>query len=103
MREIFEQLYRENRFCRGLLEIGGRRVGPAAVQLPTLAVVNVADEIAPAASTRPFVDAMPKRLGRLIEHRGEIGVGLQHLAILVGRRAHAEVWPQVQAWLYAQA
>lgn len=103
VREIYEQLYRENRFCRGLLEIGGRRVGPAAVQLPTLAVVNVADEIAPPASITPFIEAMPKGLGTLIEHQGEVGVGLQHLAVLVGRKAHAAVWPRVLAWLDAQA
>ena len=32
---------------------------------------------------------------RLIEYPGETGVGLQHLAILVGRHAHAAVWPEV--------
>src|SRR6516162_6393036 len=38
---------------------------------------------------------------RLIEYPGETGVGLQHLAILVGRHAHAAVWPEVISWLYA--
>jgi hypothetical protein len=36
---------------------------------------------------------------RIIEYKGEIGVGLQHLGILVGRQAHARVWPEIIAWL----
>jgi len=28
---------------------------------------------------------------------------LQHLAILIGRRAHAEVWPQIISWLGARS
>lgn len=100
--EIFEQLYREDRFYRGVLEIGGRCLGPAALELPLLAVANTADEVAPPASVRPFVAAAPKARGRMIEHDGESGVGLQHLVILVGRKARALIWPQVVDWLRAQ-
>jgi polyhydroxyalkanoate synthase len=46
---------------------------------------------------------MPAGYTRLIEYPGEIGVGLQHLAILVGRQAHATVWPEVISWLHTNA
>jgi hypothetical protein len=36
---------------------------------------------------------------RIIEYPGEIGVSLQHLGILVGRQAHADVWPEIISWL----
>jgi polyhydroxyalkanoate synthase len=42
---------------------------------------------------------MPGPEARLIEYSGERGVGLQHLAILVGRQAHARIWPQIVSWL----
>ena len=67
--------------------------------MPTLAVVNMADDVAPLASINPFIDAMPIKNARIIEYPGEVGVCLQHLGILVGRQAHAQVWPQIISWL----
>jgi polyhydroxyalkanoate synthase len=46
---------------------------------------------------------MPEGTSAFIEHAGEIGVGLQHLAILVGRQAHTRVWPKIVSWLQARA
>lgn len=100
--QILAWLYREDRFCRGILPLRGGTVGPSSLRLPTLAVVNTADEVAPLASVKPFIEAMPVRDARIIEYGGETGVGLQHLAILAGRNAYASVWPQIIAWLNAR-
>ncbi len=37
--QIIEWLYRENRFCRGILQIGQKFVGPSSLSAQTLAVV----------------------------------------------------------------
>jgi polyhydroxyalkanoate synthase len=100
--EIVEWLYREDRFYRGTLPICGKMVRPSSLRLPTLIVINTADEIAPPASVAPFAQAMPKGVARVIEYAGESGVGLQHLAILVGRRAYIRIWPKIISWLKAQ-
>ena len=97
--QILQWLYRENRFCRGVLEVGGARVGPLSLSVPTFAVVNMADAVAPLASIKPCIDAMLIRDVRLVEYPGDIGVGLQHLGVLIGRQAHAQVWPEIMAWL----
>jgi polyhydroxyalkanoate synthase len=97
--ETLQWLYREDRFCRGTLRIGGKPVGPSSLQAPVLAVVNAADEIAPRRSVLPFLEQMPKGRGRLLEHPGEHGVGFQHLAPLIGRHAHASLWPEVISWI----
>ena len=99
VRQIFEWLYREDRLYRGSLEISGARLGPATLSVPTLAVVNTDDEVAPLASVRPFLDTMQKRNVRVIAFPGEIGVCLQHLGILVGSAARARVWPDIVAWI----
>jgi polyhydroxyalkanoate synthase len=99
--QIVEWLYRENRFCRGTLEVGGALAGPSTLSAPMLALVNTADEVASLASLKPFTDAMPAGVARIIEFPGETGACLQHLAILVGRRAHAQTWPQIIAWIDA--
>jgi polyhydroxyalkanoate synthase len=97
--QILQWLYRENRFCRGGLQIHGTLVGPTNLTVPSLAVVNLADDVAPLASVKPCFEAMPITDTRIIEYPGEIGVGLQHLGMLIGRQAHAKVWPEILAWI----
>jgi polyhydroxyalkanoate synthase len=99
---ILQWLYRENRLCRGTLPVRRTPVGPSGLRVPTLAVVNTRDEIAPVASVKPFIEAMPVSDVRLIEYAGEAGVGLQHLAILAGGNAYARVWPEIISWLNAR-
>ena len=100
--QLIEWLYRENLFCQGALKIGGTLVGPQSVSVPTLAVINTADHVAPLDSVKPFMDAMPTSDARIIEYPGEIGVCLQHLGILIGREAHAQVWPDIASWIDAR-
>lgn len=100
--EILEWLYRENRLSQGTLPVQGRTIGLSSLALPTLAVVNTADEIAPLASIEPLLMARPESDVRLITYPGEVGVALQHLGILVGREAYARVWPDILSWLDAR-
>ena len=101
--EILEWLYRENRLCAGTLRLGDRILGPFALRVPLLAVFNREDAVAPPRSIVPFIDAMPRGYASLIESPSEAGGGLQHLAILVGRQAHATVWPDIISWLHGHA
>jgi polyhydroxyalkanoate synthase len=101
--QIVEWLYREDRFRRGVLAIAGRALGPKDLRIPVLAVVNPSDEIGPRASVEPFFARMGTERTRIIEHPAEVGVGLQHLAILAGRRAHAETWPDIVGWVEGNA
>jgi len=100
--EIVEWLYRENRFCRGMLKIGERRIGLEDLAAPALAVVNVADAVAPLDSVSPIAEILGSPRFRIIEYPGEAGVCLQHLGILVGRDAHARIWPQIIEWIGPQ-
>jgi polyhydroxyalkanoate synthase len=97
--QIVDCLYRENRFCRGMLKIGEKVVGPLSLSVPTLAVVNMADDVADLDSVKPFLDAMATKNAHTIEFSGEVGVCLQHLCMLVGRKARARIWPQIIFWL----
>jgi polyhydroxyalkanoate synthase len=99
--QIIDWLYRENRLCRGTLRIGEKVIGPSSLSVPTLAVVNTSDDVAPLNSVKPFADAMTTNV-RTIEYPGEVGVCLQHLGILVGRHAQAHVWPEILSWLKSE-
>jgi polyhydroxyalkanoate synthase subunit PhaC len=102
VREVLEWLYGENRFCAGSLRIDNTVVGAFSLCCPTMAVVNTADAVAPPPSVIQFIDLMPPGRANLVEYPGEVGVALQHLAVLIGRQAHAWVWPKIAAWLRAQ-
>ena len=93
--KFIEWLYRENRFCGGNLKIGNNRIGPVTLTAPTLAAVNVNDDVAPIVSVKPFLDAMLIKDVRIVEIPGETGVCFQHLAILIGRETRAAVWPEI--------
>jgi len=99
VRQIIEWLYRENRFFRGVLQVGGILIGPLSLSVPTLAIVNLADDVSPLVSVKPFVAAAAAKDARIIEYSGEVGACLQHLGILVGREARAQVWPKIILWL----
>jgi polyhydroxyalkanoate synthase len=100
--EILQWLYREDRFCRGTLPIAARSVGPSGMASPILAAVNGSDQVVPRAAVQPFLDAAPSKDIRLLEYPGDTGVALQHVAVLVGRAAHAILWPEILAWIEAR-
>jgi polyhydroxyalkanoate synthase subunit PhaC len=97
--DIVQLLYRDDRFCKGCLSIRNQDLGPSRIRVPLLAIVNTADDVVPLGAVKPFLDKLPGHETRLIEYEGEAGVGLQHLAALVGRRAHADLWPEAFSWL----
>ena len=100
--EVLQWLYREDRLCTGSLWIDDKTVGAQSLCCPTLAVANTADVIVPPRSMSRFIDLMPPGYAQLHRYPGEVGVVLQHLAVLVGRRAHTSLWPKIIAWLHAQ-
>jgi polyhydroxyalkanoate synthase len=95
--EILDWLYREDRFCRGALCVKDRPVGPGDLAAPVLAIVDSGDVVTPRAAIEPFLEASPAA-SRLVEYAGDAATPLQHLAVLVGREAHARLWPQILAW-----
>jgi polyhydroxyalkanoate synthase subunit PhaC len=97
--DVVERLYRRDEFMVGDLPIGGRRVGPDGLTAPLLTVVNPTSRVIPARSVLPLHRAAPAASKLLMRYRGDIGVGLQHVGVLVGRNAHAFLWPQVLRWM----
>ncbi len=97
--DLATQVVREDRFMAGRLEIGGRRAMPAQLVAPLLCVVDPRCRLVPPRSVLPFVEAAGSRDKGVLEYGGDIGVSLQHVGPLVGRNAHAQLWPQILAWI----
>lgn len=97
--DVVEWLYREDRFQRGTLRLGGREVGPRSLAVPTLSVVYARCAVAPPQSVLPFHRALGDVENRLLWYPGDVGVAIQHLGMLVGERAHRHLWPEILRWL----
>jgi polyhydroxyalkanoate synthase len=99
--EVVKFLYRENRFTRGKLRIGSRRAGPKMVRAPLLCVLDKHCRVVPPESVLPFYNAVRSSDKRLLWHLRETGLSFQHLGVLVGSRAHAQLWPEIIDWLHS--
>lgn len=97
--QIVEQLYREDRFMRGTLTVGGREVGARDVQSPLLEVYDPRSLIIPPPSVIAFHEAAASPAKRLLAYHGDTGVGLAHVGALIGENAHRLLWPEIFRWV----
>lgn len=101
--DIVESLYRHDSFMAGQLPIGGRMLGPGDLRAPLISVVDMRSKVIPPQAVLPFHEAAGSARKQVLCYGGDIGVNLQHVGVLVGRSAHASLWPQIFDWLGAPA
>jgi polyhydroxyalkanoate synthase len=100
--DIVESLYRNDELMHGTLAIGGRTVGPHALRTPLVSVYDPRSKVIPPQAVLPFHEAAASTSKLLLKYEGDVGVNLQHVGVLVGRSAHARIWPTIFDWLDAQ-
>jgi polyhydroxyalkanoate synthase subunit PhaC len=101
--EIVDHLYRENRFLRGELYVNGQRAVPEQVNAPLLSVADPQCNIVPPQSILPFHRAAGSTDIYTLWYHGDIGVLLQHTGLLVGRKAHQVLWPEIIRWIRSRS
>ena len=97
--DVVERLYRRDELMTGVLSVAGQRVTPASVRAPVLTVVDPWSDVVPPRSVLPFHERVGSTRKRVLDYRGDVGVALQHVGVLVGRTAHRELWPEVLRWM----
>jgi polyhydroxyalkanoate synthase subunit PhaC len=98
--DVFERLYREDRFRAGTLTVSdGRLTGAARLQCPVLAVVNNSGQVVPPAAMLAALGVVPGLRLRTLYYEGGHGAALEHVAPLVAPLAHEVYWPQILDWL----
>jgi polyhydroxyalkanoate synthase len=98
--EVVEDLYRADRLMRGELPIAGRRIGPDAMVVPMLTVLDPRSTAIPPSSIEPFHQAATTVHKKLLHYDGDHGVALQHVGVLIGPNAHTALWPQIIDWMH---
>jgi polyhydroxyalkanoate synthase len=99
--EIVELLYRHDQFMQGTLRIGDRTIGPHDLTAPLLSVVDPRSKVIPPSSVEPFHNAAASTQKELLYYEGDLGVNIQHVGVLVGASAHANLWPRIFEFLEA--
>jgi polyhydroxyalkanoate synthase subunit PhaC len=102
-RDVVQQLYRDDAFARGTLDVAGERVGPHTLTAPLTTVFAPRSAVIPPSSVVPVHEAAAAPDKLLLEYPGDVGVALQHVGVLVGRGAHRELWPRILARLASPA
>jgi len=99
--DIVESLYRNDELMRGTLAVNGRTVGPRTLRTPLVSVYDPRSKVIPPQAVLPFHEAAASPAKLLLKYEGDVGVNLQHVGVLVGRSAHARIWPAIFDWLEA--
>lgn len=99
--DIVESLYRNDEFMQGKLVINGRAIGPRDLRAPLASVVDPRSKVIPLQAVVPFNQAAASTNKRVLHYDGDVGVNLQHVGVLVGRNAHATLWPALFEWVEA--
>lgn len=101
--QVVEQLYREDQFMRGSLSVAGRRIGPALLKTPLLAVYDPKSVVIPPDSILRFHEAAASIRKRTLVYEGDRGIAINHVGALMGERAQAHLWPDILGWLQETA
>ncbi|MGE4430115.1 MAG: alpha/beta hydrolase [Sphingobium sp.] len=83
--DLFERLYARNDTGSGNWTVGGRKVDPAALPCPSLAIRSITDRIVPAGAAPPLRDRQDSPLG--------------HVGMIVSRKAPEQIWRPLSEWL----
>ena len=101
--EVLDLLYREDCLTEGTLLVAGQPVTPAQLTVPLLNVIEEKSRIVPPGAVLPFHERCGSRDRQVFWYGGDVGVGLQHVGMLVGRSAHDQLWPEILEWSFAHA
>jgi polyhydroxyalkanoate synthase len=97
--ELAQRIAREDAFVRGTLEIDGRAARPSQVTAPLVCVLDTRCRVVPPDAILPFYAEAGSTDKTLLSYDGDVGVSLQHVGVLVGRNAHARLWPEIVRWI----
>jgi polyhydroxyalkanoate synthase len=101
--QTVDELYRDNRFAERRLRVGGALADPAAIDMPVLAVADPLSRIVPRASVDAYRTRTRSRDVQMLHYRGDDGVMVQHVGVLVGANAHRTLWPRIVRWIRRRA
>lgn len=97
--DLVRRLYHGDALLRGTLRVGNLTASARAIVAPLLVVGDRMCPVVPPASVLPFYERVASAEKRWLWYDGDVGVAIRHVGMLVGRNAHALLWPQIMEWI----
>jgi polyhydroxyalkanoate synthase len=95
--QFLEDVYQENKLAENELEVGGRHVDLADVDMPVLQIVGEYDHLIPPEASKPFNDLVGSDDATTIEFP------TGHIGLSVSSKSHGTLWPEVGDWFEARS
>jgi class III poly(R)-hydroxyalkanoic acid synthase PhaC subunit len=92
-REFVNYCYQQNLFIKNQMRVDGNIVDLKSVKAPFLNVVAQKDDLVTPASSTALNDAIGSK------DKSSIEFPSGHVGLIIGQRAHKDVWPKVGDWL----
>lgn len=96
-RKYIKDLFRDNKFIKGKMELGGHKVNPKNINMPFLNVYATDDNIIPNSSTIPLNDKIGSKDKELYAFPGG------HIGVFVGNKSQKELAPKVAKWVISKS
>ncbi len=93
VRQLFKDLYQENRLVHNRMEVGGRRVDLRQVTMPLLNIYGRYDHLVPPEAC----EVLAKAVGSADSQ--DVCLDTGHIGIYVGTRFQKEIVPMIASWL----
>ena len=92
-RQVTRELQWENKFMKGELVLGGRRIDLSNIKQPFIHIVAEHDHIVPYESAKDLVNLVGS------EDKKEVMLKGGHVSLVAGGNAIFRLWPQLDTWL----
>ncbi len=92
-REFVKYCYQQNLFIRNKMNVDGVIVNLKNINMPFLNVIAQRDDLVDSRSSAALNNAVGSNDKSAIEFQSG------HVGLIIGKRAHQEVWPKVSNWL----
>lgn len=92
-KDFLNSMYRENKLCKGEMEVGGKKVDLKKIKQPVLNLYAERDNQVPNAATTPLKDLVGSK-----DYTAK-GFATGHIGMFVSGRSQREVAPTVIEWL----
>ncbi|MEF8775861.1 MAG: class III poly(R)-hydroxyalkanoic acid synthase subunit PhaC [Haloarculaceae archaeon] len=92
--DFLRKIYQRNELYRNELEIGGKEVDVANIDMPVIQILGEYDHLIPPEASKPFNDVLGSDDVTTIQY------ATGHIGLSVSSSAHEEVWPEVADWFH---
>jgi polyhydroxyalkanoate synthase len=96
-RELTTDILKKNLLFQNRFEMASRKIDLGTIRCPVLNIIGELDDVVPPAASLPFTEVIGSRDKR------ELLFPSGHMGIAVSGAAHAQLWPEVGAWLGARS